>query len=252
MKTVKKLFRACMMCMSMFCAIPCPYHGWDEEARPLMTLFLPLVGAWIGILWTGTAYLLRWLGLPAAVGAAVLCAYPFLVTGGMHMDGFLDVTDAVRSWRDLDERRRILKDPNVGSFAVIAGILLVMTQFALFLSAKEDAALFTLTLIPVVSRAIAALCVTVLRPLGTSEYAGTYRRGVKRSHVVTLSVVLVLTVAAGFLLLGRYGFASAAVLAGYLWYLRRGFRSLDGMSGDISGYALTFGELCGIAVFALI
>ena len=43
-----------------------------------------------------------------------------------------------------------------------------------------------------------------------------------------------------------------AVLGGYLLYLRRGFKSLDGMSGDISGYALTFGELCGIAVFALI
>ena len=35
---MKKAFRALMMCMSMFCAIPCPYHGWDEEARPLMTL----------------------------------------------------------------------------------------------------------------------------------------------------------------------------------------------------------------------
>ena len=131
---MKKYFHACMMCMTMFCYIPCPYHGWDDEARPLMTLFLPVVGAWIGILWTLTAYLVNWLGLPLLVGTAILCAYPFLVTGGMHMDGYLDVTDAVKSWRDLDERRRILKDPNVGSFAVIAGILLVMAQFSLFAS----------------------------------------------------------------------------------------------------------------------
>ncbi len=249
---MKKLFRACAMCFSMFCAIPSPFHIWDEEARPLMTLFLPFVGAWIGILWTGCAYLARFFGLPAPVTGAILCAFPFLVTGGMHMDGFLDVTDAVRSWRDLDERRRILKDPNVGSFAVIAGILLVMTQFSLLSSVREDANLFALTLIPVVSRTAAGLCVTVLRPLSVSEYAGTYRQGVKRSHVVWFAVLLAAACALGFLLLGKYGFVTPAVLLGYLWYLRRGVKSLGGMSGDISGYALTFGELCGIAVFALI
>ena len=249
---MKKAFRALMMCMSMFCAIPCPYHGWDEEARPLMTLFLPAVGAWIGVLWALSAMLVSWIGLPALIGAAILTAFPFLVTGGMHMDGFLDVTDAVKSWREQEERRRILKDPNVGSFAVIAGILLVMLQFALFASAKEDADVFTLILIPVISRTAAALCVTVLRPLSVSEYAGTYRKGVKRSHVVILSAVYVLAAAAGFVFLKWYGFASLAVTAGYLWYLRRGVKSLGGMSGDISGYALTFGELCGIAVYALI
>ena len=51
-----------MMCMTMFCYIPCPFHTWDDEARPLMTLFLPVVGAWIGILWTLCAYLIEWLG----------------------------------------------------------------------------------------------------------------------------------------------------------------------------------------------
>ena len=249
---MKKLWNACAMCFSMFCAIPSPFHVWDDAARPLMTLFLPLVGAWIGILWTGLAYLARLLALPALVSGAILCTFPFLVTGGMHMDGYLDVTDAVKSWRDLDERRRILKDPNVGSFAVIAGILLVMAQFALLSSVKADANLFALTLIPVISRAAAGLCVTILRPLGTSEYAGAYRQGVKRSHVVWFAAVLVLSAAAGFVFMGKYGFAAPAVVLGYLWYLRRGFRSLDGMSGDISGYALTFGELCGIAVFALI
>ncbi len=249
---MKKLCRACAMCFSMFCAIPSPFHVWDEEARPLMTLFLPFVGAWIGILWTGLAFLLRYLSAPAILSAALLTAYPFLITGGMHMDGYLDVTDAVKSWRDEEERRRILKDPNVGSFAVIAGILLVMTQFALFASAKEDANLFALILIPVVSRTAAALCVTVLRPLGVSEYAGTYRQGVKKSHVVFLSLVLACAAALGFWFLGWVGFASAAVLLGYLIHLRRGVKSLGGMSGDISGYALTFGELCGIAVFALV
>ena len=249
---MKKILHALLMCVSMFCAIPCPWNVWDEDARPLMTLFLPLVGLLIGLLWTLAAYAAGWLGLAPLLRGAVLCACPFLLTGSMHMDGFLDVTDAVKSWRGLDERRRILKDPNVGSFAVAAGILLIMAQFALFASAKETAPPLTLALIAVVSRTMAGICVTVLRPLSTSEYAGTYQKGIKRSHVVILMAVLVCVTALGFVLLGNYGFAAPAVMAGYLFYLRRGFRSLGGMSGDISGYALIFGELCGAAVYALL
>ena len=251
---MKKYFRALMMSMTMFCAIPCPFHKWDDEARPLMTLFLPFVGVWIGGLWTLAALAVHWLSLPALIGGAILCAFPFIITGGIHFDGFLDVTDAVRSWRDIDERRRILKDPHVGSFAVIAAVLLVMAQFALFSSAAptEWRSYFTLMLIAVVSRCTAALCVTMLRPMTTSEYAGTYRKGIKGSHAAILAFLLAASGAAGFVFLGRYGFAAVAVVAGYLLALTRGFRSLGGMSGDISGYALTFGELCGVAVYSLI
>ena len=47
------------------------------------------------------------------------------------------------------------------------------------------------------------------------------------------------------------GCAPLAAAAGYglaAWY---GFRQLDGMSGDISGFALTLGELAGVAVLTL-
>ena len=249
---MKKLFRAFLMCLSMFSVIPTPGSVWDEEARPLMTLFLPAVGLVIGGVWTLLAYLTRLLELPGLVGAAILCAYPFLVTGGIHMDGYLDVTDAVKSYRDLEERRRILKDPNVGSFAVLAGILLVLAQFAFFASAGEDADLFTLILIPAVSRTAAALAVTVLRPMAVSEYSGAYRKGVKRSHAAILSVLLAAELASGFVFLGRFGFAGLAVILGYCHHVYKAFHSLDGMSGDVSGYALTFAEVCGIAVYTLI
>ena len=73
---MKRCFRACMMAFSMFCALPSPFLGWDEEARPLMTLFLPVVGAWIGFLWALSALLIRLFHIPAMLGAALLCAYP--------------------------------------------------------------------------------------------------------------------------------------------------------------------------------
>lgn len=54
------------------------------------------------------------------------------------------------------------------------------------------------------------------------------------------------------MLCGKYGFAPVGCVAGYALALRRGYKSLDGMNGDIAGYALTVGELCAAAVYALL
>ena len=245
---MKTYLHAFAMCQSMFCAIPAP-QVWDEKARDKMLLFLPIVGLEIGAFWTGLAWLCRLLNMPTMITALILAAYPYIVTGFLHLDGYMDVTDAVKSWRDLERRREILKDSHVGSFAVIGIVLLLVAQFAVFASAPVDTNYLILIFIPAVSRCCSALAVTGLKPMSTSQYAD---QGKPKSHMVVLTIILVVFLAAGFLLCGKYGFALTGGLIGYGLALRRAYKSLDGMNGDISGYALTIGELCAVAVYALL
>ena len=246
---MKTLLHAYAMCQSMFCAIPCPWQVWDEKAKGKMLLFLPVVGLEIGAIWAGSAWLCSLLKLPALVTGLILCAYPYLATGFIPLDGFMDVTDAVKSWRDLGRRREILKDSHVGSFAVIGIVLLMIAQFALFASAPETANYLIMIFVPAVSRCCSALAVTGLKSMSTSQYAAQKK---PKAHIVVLAFMLAVCVVGGFLLCGKYGFALVGCLAGYGLALRRAYKSLDGMNGDISGYALTIGELCAVAVFALI
>ena len=246
---MKTYFHAFAMCQSMFCAIPCPWKVWNEQARGKMLLFLPAVGLEIGLLWVILAQICRFWALPALVTGLILAIYPYLVTGFLHLDGFMDVTDAVKSWRDLERRREILKDSHVGSFAVINIVLLVVAQFALFSSAKETANSFILLFVPAVSRCCSTLAVTGLKPMSTSQYAN---REKQTSHLIVTAMLLLAFVSAGFLMCGKYGFVLLGCLAGYGLALRRGYRSLEGMNGDISGYALTLGELCAVAVYTLL
>ncbi len=246
---MKTCFHAFAMCQSMFCAIPCPWKVWDEEARGKMLLFLPVVGLEIGLIWVILAQVCRLLSLPVLVTGLILAIYPYLVTGFLHLDGFMDVTDAVKSWRDLERRREILKDSHVGSFAVINIVLLVVAQFALFSSAPAAANSLILLFVPAVSRCCSTLAVTGLKPMSTSQYAN---REKQTSHLIVTALLMCTFVAAGFLLCGKYGFALLGCLAGYGLALCRGYRSLEGMNGDISGYALTLGELCAVAVYALL
>ena len=245
---MKTYLHAFAMCQSMFCAIPAP-QVWDEKAKDKMLLFLPIVGLEIGAIWAFLAWLCRLLNLPQLMTALVLCACPYIATGFLHLDGFMDVTDAVKSWRSLERRREILKDSHVGSFAVIGIVLLVAAQFACFASVPADANCLILLFVPAVSRCCSSLAVTGLKPMSTSQYAGQEK---PKSHLVALGIMLCVFLAAGFLLCGKYGFALLGCLAGYGFALRRGYKSLEGMNGDISGYALTIGELCAAAVYALI
>ena len=245
---MKTYLHAFAMCQSMFCSIPVP-QVWDEKAKDKMLLFLPIVGLEIGAIWAGIAWLCRLLNLPTMITTLVLSAYPYIVTGFLHLDGYMDVTDAVKSWRDLEKRREILKDSHVGSFAVIGIVLLMIAQFALFASTPADANYLILIFIPAVSRCCSSLAVTGLKSMSTSQYADQKK---PRSHMVALIIILCVFLAAGFLLCGKYGFVLAGCLVGYGLALLRAYRSLDGMNGDISGYCLTIGELCAVAVFALL
>ena len=246
---MKQLVTAFSMCQTMFCRIPFPLKKWEEAARPYLLLFLPLVGLEIGALWLLTDILLRHLGIPAPIYGFAMTAVPFLLTGGIHLDGFMDVADAIGSWRELEKRRAILKDSLVGAVAVIWVIFLMLGYFAVFSSVTGKTQLQCLLLVPVVSRCCSALAVTGLKPMSTSQYAQQKK---PKAHIAVLLVMLCACLGAGFLLCGKYGAALLGCLAGYGFALRHAYRSLEGMNGDISGYALTVGELCAVAVYALI
>ena len=190
---MKTYFHAFAMCQSMFCAIPFPGNIWDEKARDKMLLFLPVVGLEIGAIWAGLGWLCKMLHLPYLIKGLILSVYPYLVTGFIHLDGYMDVTDALRSYRSLERRREILKDSHVGAFAVIGVILLLLAQFAFMASVKETANFWILMLVPALSRCCSALAVTVLKPMHTSQYADQKKN---KSHTVLLSIMTVLFIAA--------------------------------------------------------
>lgn len=236
------------MSWGMFLAIPCPCKRWNEEARGQMLCCLPLVGGVAGGLWALSAWLLGILNAPGPLKAFVLAVLPWLATGFLHLDGFMDVCDAVLSRRDLATRQKILKDSHCGAFAVISMVLLAGCQWSVFLS-LDDYRLLSLGLVPVATRGCAAMAVQLLRPMGTSQYAAMARA--KKGNLAFLAAV---TAAACVVPLGLYGRAGAAPLGagiGY-WLAALGARrNLDGMSGDVSGFALTLGELAGAALLLI-
>lgn len=245
---MKQWVAAFAMCQSMFCALPCPWNLWEEKARDKMLLCLPLVGLEIGLIWWMLSWLCAVLSLPPLFTAVLLSMYPFVATGYIHLDGYMDVTDAVKSYRSLERRREILKDSHVGSFAVIGVVMLMLVQFACMLSIKQ-LSVPILILIPAVSRCCSILAVMTLSPMSTSQYIN---REKKAGNILPLCVMLTLALSSGFLLAGKAALCLAVECAAFGLALRRAYRSLEGMNGDISGYSITISECAALAVMALL
>ena len=241
---MREFFVALGMAASMFTVLPLPGARWEERLRPMSTALLPVVGLGIGLLWRGIAALAAL--LPARLGAALVSTAPWLLTGFIHLDGFLDASDALLSWRSREERQRILKDVHVGAFAAVSLVLLALFQFAAAMELKHAGALVFL---PVLSRCGSARCALTVPPLGHSEYSGM--SGARRlARVSDIAAVISLIVLA--LMYGWAGFAAgAAALAGYAVSIVISVRTLGGFSGDLAGHALTVSELCGLIALAV-
>lgn len=99
---------------SYFSTLPVGVAGAPE---PETLVFLPLVGAVVGAL-AGTAGWAASLVAPHALAVAVAFGLSVVLTGALHIDGFLDSCDALFASVPPRRRLEILKDPRHGTFAI--------------------------------------------------------------------------------------------------------------------------------------
>ena len=94
-----KWLESCLIAISMYSKIPVPQVEWTKEKMSHAMCFFPLIGVVIGVLLQGLGILCTWLSFGDTMRGASFVLLPVLVTGGIHMDGFLDTTDALRHLR---------------------------------------------------------------------------------------------------------------------------------------------------------
>lgn len=248
-----KYLRPFCIAMSMYTRIPMPQFEWKEEDMRWAICWFPAAGVLTGIflwLWLGAAERLQ-LNLPARViFAAVL---PVLVNGGIHLDGFMDTSDALHSFGDRAKRLEILKDPHIGAFAVIRLLCLAGIWLAA-LFCIEAPAFFTWCVSFAFSRALSGYA-AVTMPKAKAE--GSLNRfadpSVQRRAAGILLFEILLFAAAMAVSSPLCG--AAAVLAGILVFLycrQSAMKNFGGITGDIAGWFLCLCEVWIAAALAAV
>ncbi len=261
-----KYIKGFLMAWGCFCRIPCPYRGWDEDNRYAMLNMFPLIGTAIGIVVSVAWLLLSLLGTGALLTGALLTFCYFWLTGFIHLDGFMDCSDAVLSRRSPEERQRILKDSRVGAFAVISFCFMLLIFFVSMVSLTESFSLTkaaALCAVFTVSRELSAYNVINRTPMQTSQYlklssCSGRKRGLPGLVVTAIICLISVLLPAGGLICGNTCVIPVVLLCILLVQILLGSlvgrnmrKQLGGMSGDISGCMIVTGELTGILLLAL-
>lgn len=249
---MRRVLNSFFIAFSTYSKIPMPQADWTDENRRFVMCFFPLVGAAEGLVLWGWLWLSETLALGAFVKGAVAAAVPLLVTGGIHMDGFMDTMDALGSWRTPEKRLEIMKDSHTGAFAVMGCAVYLMLSAA-FLSEAELKSAPCFIGAFMLSRALSAFLMTVLK----SARPGGMLDGFKRTAAVrkvTVSGIIYLLLSLALFCLGNgprglLCLPAAAVTA--LCYRRMALKQFGGVTGDLAGWFLEVSELVSAAVIVL-
>ena len=246
------VLKGLVIAFASYTRIPMPQVDWSEENRRWSMCFFPLIGVVVGgLIWLWLA-LCDGLHIGPFLRGAIGAVLPLLVTGGIHMDGFMDVTDAMSSWQTKEKRLEILKDSHVGAFAVIAcgAYLLLMAGLLSECTAAQG---LGLTAAFVLSRSMSAYAMVALPQAKKQGMLADNARNADhhRVRLASWGWFAAAAVAAGCGL-GWYGLAlPAGALACLGWYAHRAKKYFGGISGDQAGWYVQVTELVGLGLTVL-
>lgn len=246
------VLKGLVIAFASYTRIPMPQVDWSEENRRWSMCFFPLIGVVVGgLIWLWLA-LCDGLHIGPFLRGAIGAALPLLITGGIHMDGFMDVTDAMSSWQTKEKRLEILKDSHVGAFAVIAcgAYLLLMAGLLSECTAAQG---LGLTAAFVLSRSMSAYAMVALPQAKKQGMLADNARNADHHRVRLASWGWFAAAAVAAVCgLGWNGLAlPAGALACLGWYAHRAKKYFGGISGDQAGWYVQVTELVGLGLTAL-
>lgn len=219
----------------MLTIIPVP--GRDAEKLSDALYWFPLIGLLLGgALWI-VAVLFPLLMPTWNLGSAcVVIMVGSILTLFLHLDGLADWADGFFGARERERTLRIMKDSCVGTFGVVALVLVLLMKWLSVARMIECDALHWLVSAYVISRAL-QVDLAVALPYARTEggTAAPFVRDARIRHrvvalVVAAGLVLIVSGPAGVLALG-VAWLIGRVLA--MWFRRR----IGGVTGDLLGAA---------------
>ncbi len=240
------ILRSILTAFSTYSVIPVPGSRWDENSARFSMCAFPLIGAVIGVLLFLWSLISESLSMPGPIRTAGLFLIPLWISGGIHMDGFIDTCDALASHKSRDIKLSILKDPHVGAFALIDLGALFVIEYSLWSTlSPEFYDPLCVLLIHTFSRCLSGLSVLSF-PIAQGSsmalmFAGAAREKGRAAMIIQLSECVLAAVL--FCLRGPAGVL--CMITGviiFLFYRRLSEKQFGGLNGDQAGWFLTVAE----------
>lgn len=254
---MKKMINSFKIAFSMYSKIPMPQAEWTKKNMEYAFVFFP----WIGIVTGGLFFVVHYikefcqmkcLPISDTVFAVLYVLIPLFVTGGIHMDGYLDTKDAMSSWQTKERRLEILKDPHTGAFAVIWCGIYLLCQLGVY-SCITNNSLWVIVWGFCLSRSFSGLSVLCFPKANKTGTVAHFSENVQKKAVAACLVCYVIAIGLAMVILGKITGAVSFITAFlvFCYYKKMSMKYFGGVTGDLAGYFLQVCELwIGISAVA--
>ncbi len=220
--------------LNLLTRLPVPAADWSDKDRPSAQAAwaYPIVGLVVAALATVLAMVALWLGVPAPVAALIFIASLVMSTGAMHEDGLADCADGFWGGWEKARRLEIMKDSAIGTYGVLALILVSAARWTLYTQLLAGGAVWAMLLAPVVSR---AAMVQVMATLPNARDGGLSADTGRPEQEVMFAALSIAAIAA-LLVTGLSAIWVLATATLAVFALRQLAKlKIDGQTGDVLG-----------------
>lgn len=216
---------------------------WTEKRTARSLFVLPWIGMLLALMFYSFLQLLQSSPITTIVDSILVLLLPLILTGGLHLDGWMDVSDAYFSHQSKEKKLQILSDPHVGSFAILSLMVLLLLRFSAIyeLASLSSLSIWACLVVFTLPRIGAAFLLMRDKPAKDTGLAAYFQKGVTKRSIY------------GFIIMSLFLVAIFAVFmdnkfiilffAGFLWLWIRFYRSqFGGVTGDVIGATIEGGE----------
>lgn len=207
----------------------------------MMYCSLPFIGAFVGLgMYSALVLAFNVAGFGSFLAAVLITLTGVLLTGGLHLDGFADTSDAFFSYRDRQKRLEILEDPRIGAFGTMSVVLFLLLKIALLQElihrGNDGAILFMI--IPFLARSGMNIAMATTRTAKDKGLAHYFKEQTNRLIVLTFSIVaglIALFIIGGFVSSFLALMSLLVMSVGVLLFRGWSLKNFGGITGDLCG-----------------
>lgn len=212
--------------------VPAAKPGGDTKQMGQALVYFPVVGLALGLVLLGLDRVLS-LGLPFLVVNALLIVALIILTGALHLDGFVDTCDGMAAHRPAQQRLDIMSDSHVGAYGVIGACALLLLKYVALISVPDGLRLQALLLMPVAGRWAMAYAIFAF-PYARTEGLGAAFKQQARWYRLAIGTAIALAIGVSVAHL------AGAILLAAIWLLATAVsyffkHRLGGLTGDTYG-----------------
>lgn len=258
MLILKNGFIGFLLSLQFFTSLPIHKQlPMSKKTVTAMYIMLPILGILMGT----TLYILnvindQYLQVSNLLLAILLVVAGIVMTGGLHLDGWIDMGDAYFSYQDQKRRLEILEDSRVGAFGAISLVVLLLLKIGFIFEFINSENLNTsnyFLAIPFLSRLALMIYFVTTHTVKEKGLAAYFKSQVNSKGIwIALLLYALLFSSLTYYFIGLTGLILALCMVLFvLIYRKWTIKNFGGMTGDLAGalYEGTEVFLWGVLLF---